>query len=95
MPGLGAQPRAHALPIRDRRKHPTHRRQLGRFREGVPQTGPSSHYRTTKLYNSPPYTGYDPAVTVSTRNYTILARLIAASLLHGLEFFQARDRAAG
>ena len=43
------------------------------------QTGPSSHYRTTKLYNSPPYTGYDPAVTVSTRNDTILARLIAGN----------------
>ncbi len=39
----------------------------------------SSQYRTSKLYNSPPYTGFDPAVTASTRNDTILARLISGN----------------
>ncbi len=39
----------------------------------------SSQYRTSKLYNSPPYTGYDPNVTARTRNDTILARLISGN----------------
>ncbi len=39
----------------------------------------SSQYRTSKLYNSPPYSGYDPAVTARTRNDTILARLISGN----------------
>ena len=43
------------------------------------QTGSSSHYRSSKLYNSPPYTGFDPAVTARTRNDTILARLISGN----------------
>jgi prepilin-type N-terminal cleavage/methylation domain-containing protein len=43
------------------------------------QTGSSSHYRSSKLYNSPPYTGYDPAVTARTRNDVILARLISGN----------------
>ena len=43
------------------------------------QTGSSSHYRSSKLYNSPPYTGFDPAVTARTRNDVILARLISGN----------------
>ncbi len=43
------------------------------------QTGSSSHYRSSKVYNSPPYTGYDPNVTARTRNDVILARLISGN----------------
>jgi hypothetical protein len=39
----------------------------------------SSQYRSSKLYNSPPYDGFDPAVTASTKNDVILARLIAGN----------------
>jgi hypothetical protein len=39
----------------------------------------SSQYRTSKVYNSPPYTGFDPAVTARTRNDVILARLISGN----------------
>ena len=39
----------------------------------------SSQYRSTKVYNSPPYTAYDPAVTAQTKNSTILARMISGN----------------
>jgi hypothetical protein len=41
--------------------------------------GSSSHYRSTKVYNTPPYTGFDPAQTVGVRSDQILARLIAGN----------------
>ncbi len=41
--------------------------------------GSSSHYRSTKVYNSPPYTGFEPPVTVGVRSDQILARLIAGN----------------
>lgn len=41
--------------------------------------GDDDHYRSRKVYNSPPYEGYDPAVTVRTDNDVILARLIAGN----------------
>ena len=44
-----------------------------------PVEGSSSHYRTTRVYNSPPYTGYERAVTARTLNSTIIARLIAGN----------------
>ena len=43
------------------------------------QTGDSSHYRSSKVYNSPPYDGYDPAVKASTDNDVILARLVSGN----------------
>ncbi len=43
------------------------------------RTGDVNMYRSTKVYNSPPYEGYDPAVTASTLNSLILARLIAGN----------------
>jgi len=43
------------------------------------QTGSSSHYRSSRLYNVPPYDGFDPAVEARTGNDTILARLIAGN----------------
>ena len=43
------------------------------------QTGPSSQYRTNRVYNQPPYTGYEPAVKQSTDNSKILARLISGN----------------
>lgn len=43
------------------------------------QSGPSSHYRTAKIYNTPPYDGFEPAVTAETENSIILARLIAGN----------------
>jgi hypothetical protein len=43
------------------------------------QTGSSTHYRTSRVFNSPPYTGYLPAQTASTQNSTILARLISGN----------------
>ncbi len=39
----------------------------------------ATHYRSAKLYNSTPYEAYDPAVTASTRNDVVLARLIAGN----------------
>lgn len=46
---------------------------------GSRSSGSSDEYRSSKVYNSPPYDGYDPAVTASTRNDVILARLIAGN----------------
>ena len=46
---------------------------------GSRSSGNSNEYRSSKVYNSPPYDGYDPAVTASTRNDVILARLIAGN----------------
>jgi hypothetical protein len=46
---------------------------------GSRSSGNSNEYRSTKVYNSPPYEGYDPAVTATTRNDVILARLIAGN----------------
>ena len=46
---------------------------------GTRTSGNTNEYRSTKIYNSPPYEGYDPAVTASTRNDVILARLIAGN----------------
>ena len=43
------------------------------------QTGSTSHYRTNRVAGQPPYTGYLPAVTQSTSNSKILARLIAGN----------------
>ncbi|MFZ4719598.1 MAG: vWA domain-containing protein [Ilumatobacteraceae bacterium] len=43
------------------------------------RSGATDQYRSTKLYNSPPYEGYDPAVTAQTANSIILARLIAGN----------------
>jgi hypothetical protein len=43
------------------------------------RTGDTNMYRSTKVYNSPPYEGYDPAVTASTVNSLILARLVAGN----------------
>ncbi len=39
----------------------------------------SSQYRTTRYYNQPPYSGYEPAVTRKVVNSKILAKLIAAN----------------
>jgi hypothetical protein len=41
--------------------------------------GSSDQYRSTKVYNSPPYDGFEDPVTASTRNDMILARLIAGN----------------
>jgi hypothetical protein len=41
--------------------------------------GSSSHYRTSRVYNSPPFEDYEPAQTATTRNDVILARLIAGN----------------
>ncbi len=41
--------------------------------------GSSSHYRSTRVYNSPPYTGYEDPQTVGVRSDQILARLIAGN----------------
>ena len=46
---------------------------------GSRSSGNSNEYRSTKIYNSPPYEAYDPPVTASTRNDVILARLIAGN----------------
>ena len=46
---------------------------------GSRSSGNSNEYRSTKIYNSPPYEAYDPAITASTRNDVILARLIAGN----------------
>lgn len=46
---------------------------------GSRSSGNSNEYRSTKLYNSPPYEAFDPPVTASTRNDVILARLIAGN----------------
>lgn len=46
---------------------------------GSRSTGATTEYRSTKVYNSPPYEAYDPAVTASTRNDIILARMIAGN----------------
>lgn len=46
---------------------------------GSRSSGSSSQYRSTKVYNSPPYTDYDPAVTAQTKNSMILARMIAGN----------------
>jgi prepilin-type N-terminal cleavage/methylation domain-containing protein len=46
---------------------------------GSRSSGNSNEYRSTKVYNSPPYEGYDPAVTATTRNDVILARMIAGN----------------
>jgi len=43
------------------------------------QTGSSDQYRTSRVYNQPPYTGYLSAVTQPTTNSKILARLIAGN----------------
>ena len=43
------------------------------------RTGSTSHYRSSRLYNSPPYTGYESAQTVGVRSDQILARLIAGN----------------
>jgi prepilin-type N-terminal cleavage/methylation domain-containing protein len=43
------------------------------------QTGSSTQYRTSRVYNQPPYTGYDAAVTQPVLNSKILARLIAGN----------------
>jgi hypothetical protein len=43
------------------------------------RTGDTNMYRSTKVYNSPPYEGYDPPVTANTVNSLILARLIAGN----------------
>jgi hypothetical protein len=43
------------------------------------QPGSSSEYRTNRVFGQPPYTGYLPAVTQSTSNSRILARLIAGN----------------
>jgi len=40
--------------------------------------GSSSHYRSTKVY-SPPFEAFDPAVTATTNNGVIIARLIAGN----------------
>jgi hypothetical protein len=40
---------------------------------------PSDQLRSSKVYNSPPYEAYDPAVTASTANSVILARMIAGN----------------
>jgi prepilin-type N-terminal cleavage/methylation domain-containing protein len=41
--------------------------------------GSSSHYRTSRVYNSPPFEDFEPAQTATTRNDVILARLIAGN----------------
>lgn len=41
--------------------------------------GSADQYRSTKVYNSPPYEAYDPAQTATTKNDVILARLIAGN----------------
>jgi len=46
---------------------------------GDRSSGSASEYRSTKVYNSPPYEAYDPAVTASTANSVILSRLIAGN----------------
>lgn len=46
---------------------------------GSRSAGSSTEYRSSKLYNSPPYEAYDPAVTASTRNDVVLARMIAGN----------------
>ena len=46
---------------------------------GSRTSGLASEYRSTKVYNSPPYEAYDPAVTATTSNSVILARLIAGN----------------
>ncbi|MGB0112304.1 MAG: hypothetical protein WBP59_03710, partial [Ilumatobacteraceae bacterium] len=43
------------------------------------QSGSSSHYRTNRVYNQPPYTGYASATTHQLQNSKILANLIAAN----------------
>ena len=42
-------------------------------------SGSATEYRSTKVYNSPPYEAYDPAITATTTNSVILARLIAGN----------------
>lgn len=46
---------------------------------GSRSSGATTEYRSTKIYNSPPYEAYDPAVTATTANAVILARLIAGN----------------
>ncbi len=46
---------------------------------GSRSSGATTEYRSTKVYNSPPYEAYDPAVTATTANSVILARLIAGN----------------
>lgn len=43
------------------------------------RTGDAAQYRSTRVYNSPPYEGFDPAVTATTANSIILSRLIAGN----------------
>jgi len=46
---------------------------------GSRTSGATTEYRSTKVYNSPPYEAYEPAVTATTANAVILARLIAGN----------------
>lgn len=41
--------------------------------------GSSNQYRSTKVYNSPPYDGFEDPVTATPLNHVILARLIAGN----------------
>ena len=43
------------------------------------RTGDTNMYRSTKVYNSPPYEGFEPAFTANTVNSLILARLVAGN----------------
>ncbi len=40
---------------------------------------PQAQYRSTQVFNSPPYDGYLPAVTANTANSIILSRLVAGN----------------
>ncbi len=41
--------------------------------------GDSNQYRSTKVYNNPPYDGFDSPISATTSNSVILARLIAGN----------------